>query len=222
MASPHQASESAATVVAPTSPGIPAQARKKAVWPFVLMAVFALPAGIAFYAVFDLAFWYLLRLYLPGIVGLGIAVLIFLGMLIGGITGAIIRANANSKARASTAAGAPASPIGYTSDGQPIYPVVGYTPDGHPVTADRAVGLQTQNSGTNGMAVASLICAFFFPLLAVIFGHVARSQIRKTGDQGDGMALTGLVVGYFWLAASVIAIIAFVAFFVLGVGRVAY
>jgi hypothetical protein len=33
---------------------------------------------------------------------------------------------------------------------------------------------------------------------AVILGHVARGQIRQTGEAGAGMAVTGLVLG--WLA----------------------
>jgi hypothetical protein len=61
---------------------------------------------------------------------------------------------------------------------------------------------------TNGAAVASLVCGFI-PIVgaipAVILGHVARGQIRQTGERGDGMAVAGLVLGYlaitFWLFA---------------------
>lgn len=56
---------------------------------------------------------------------------------------------------------------------------------------------------TNGLAVAALVCgiAEFFTLglaaiPAVILGHVARSQIRRTGERGDGMAVSGLILGY--------------------------
>jgi len=55
----------------------------------------------------------------------------------------------------------------------------------------------------NGLAIGALICgiAEFFTLgvaaiPAVILGHAARSQIRRTGERGDGMALTGLILGY--------------------------
>ena len=55
---------------------------------------------------------------------------------------------------------------------------------------------------TNGLAVAALVCgagAFvtgitFIP--AIICGHLARREIRRTGEQGDGMAIAGLVCGY--------------------------
>lgn len=56
---------------------------------------------------------------------------------------------------------------------------------------------------TNSLAIASLLLGFFslfpvFGILAVIFGHVARSQIRKSAGQqkGAGMALAGLILGY--------------------------
>jgi len=40
-----------------------------------------------------------------------------------------------------------------------------------------------------------------FPLLAIPFGHIARSQIRRTGEQGSGVALAGLILGYLSLAS---------------------
>jgi len=74
---------------------------------------------------------------------------------------------------------------------------------------------------TNGAAIASLVCGIvgmflFFPAAvpAVICGHVARSRIRRTGENGAGLALAGLILGYIGLlilAAVVIAIIALVA-----------
>jgi len=33
-------------------------------------------------------------------------------------------------------------------------------------------------------------------VLAVIFGHVSLGQIRRTGEQGYGMALTGVILGW--------------------------
>ena len=56
---------------------------------------------------------------------------------------------------------------------------------------------------TNSMAVASMVCGIgqiFFWFLAgvpaIVFGHIARRQIRETGEAGDGMALAGLIMGY--------------------------
>ena len=63
---------------------------------------------------------------------------------------------------------------------------------------------------TNGLAIASLVCSlatFMFcgigSILGIIFGHIARSQIKRTGDAGSGMALAGLIVGYVTLALGV-------------------
>ncbi len=72
---------------------------------------------------------------------------------------------------------------------------------------------------TSGKAIASLICGLFlfaFPLsiLAIIFGHLSVSEIRKSAGRlkGEGMAIAGLVLGYVGLAAiPVILIIAAIA-----------
>ena len=70
---------------------------------------------------------------------------------------------------------------------------------------------------TNGMAIASLVCSianfFMVPLvgglLAVIFGHVARGQIRNANGTQTGatLALIGLIVGYIGLALDVAVIV---------------
>ena len=99
-------------------------------------------------------------------------------------------------------------PLGYAATGQPIYPIVGYTPDGQPVTADKVAGpITCYNMQTNSMATISLIMAFVFAPLAIVFGHIARSQIRRTGEQGAGLALAGLIIGYLSTAISIAAII---------------
>jgi len=54
---------------------------------------------------------------------------------------------------------------------------------------------------TNPYAIASLVCGLLWAcwvgsLLAVLFGHLARRQIRATGERGGLPALLGLVFGY--------------------------
>lgn len=52
---------------------------------------------------------------------------------------------------------------------------------------------------TNGFAVAALILGLLTgTVLAVVFGHIALSQIKRTGERGRGMAIVGLVLGYVW------------------------
>ena len=74
---------------------------------------------------------------------------------------------------------------------------------------------------TNSMAIASLVtsilswvlCPLLAAVLAVIFGHVARNQIKQTGEAGGGLALAGLIVGYSNLGCSVIFIAVYVLIF---------
>lgn len=72
---------------------------------------------------------------------------------------------------------------------------------------------------TSGKAIASLILGFFFfilpsAILAVIFGHLSLSDIRKSGGRlkGNGIATAGLVLGYLGVAAlPIILIVAAIA-----------
>jgi hypothetical protein len=75
-------------------------------------------------------------------------------------------------------------------------------------------------SGTNSMAIASMVLgvAEFFTagltaIPAVICGHIARRQMKETAQRGDGLATSGLVLGYmaiiFWsvlIAASLVGV----------------
>ncbi|MFH8802486.1 DUF1707 and DUF4190 domain-containing protein [Streptomyces sp. NPDC017936] len=60
---------------------------------------------------------------------------------------------------------------------------------------------------TNGKAVGSMVCGVLTTMTmgltgipAVILGHTARTEIRRTGEGGDGFALAGLVLG--WLSVA--------------------
>ncbi len=64
------------------------------------------------------------------------------------------------------------------------------------------------NPSTNGLAIASLICAFLCSPLGLIFGIVARSQIKRTREQGSGLAVAGIII-------SALSLLTLVLFFVL-------
>jgi uncharacterized membrane protein len=56
---------------------------------------------------------------------------------------------------------------------------------------------------TNGYAIASVACGLgqfvagpLATIPAIVFGHMARNQIRRTGEQGAGLALAGLILGW--------------------------
>ena len=49
-----------------------------------------------------------------------------------------------------------------------------------------------------GRASACGLAQFIFgpvtAIQAIVFGHVARHEIKRTGEQGDGLALAGLIL----------------------------
>lgn len=85
--------------------------------------------------------------------------------------------------------------------GPPPYPPPYYPPPYYPPPR------------TNGLAIASLVCAFLFAPLAILFGHLSLSQIKRTGEQGRGLAIAGLVLGYLATVAMVMLLVAGIALF---------
>lgn len=96
--------------------------------------------------------------------------------------------------------------------------------------------IQTVNpSQTNNLAVISLVAGIgsFFAniipgiggltvaIIAVVTGHMARNQIKQTGEQGYGMATAGMIIGYIHLALLALLVIGLIfvifAIFVLGI-----
>ena len=65
---------------------------------------------------------------------------------------------------------------------------------------------------TNGLAVASLVCAFLFFPLGIVFGHMSLSQIKRTREGGHGLAVAGLVVSYVVAVLTVLAVVATIVF----------
>ena len=75
-------------------------------------------------------------------------------------------------------------------------------PPGYPPPPPGGYGYPPpQGVGTNGMAIASLVCSLFGwlcligPILGLIFGFIALGQIKQTGQGGRGMAIAGIVIG---------------------------
>jgi Domain of unknown function (DUF4190) len=65
---------------------------------------------------------------------------------------------------------------------------------------------------TNPLAIASLVSAFFVPIAAIVLGHLALGQLARTGEQGRGLAVAGLVLGYGAIALLAALVIGSVAF----------
>ena len=75
---------------------------------------------------------------------------------------------------------------------------------------------------TNTLAVLSLVSALVAPfahftgiggltltIVSIVTGHMARRQIRQTGERGDGFALAGLIISYVHLALTALVLIFF-------------
>jgi hypothetical protein len=75
--------------------------------------------------------------------------------------------------------------------GQQPYGPGGYGPPGY--------GLQDLPPpfprSTNPLAVAALVTVFFFAPAGLGLGIAARRQIRRTGEEGDGLALAAVIIG---------------------------
>lgn len=102
---------------------------------------------------------------------------------------------------------APAPSYGPPGAGSYGYPPAG-APYGYPPT-----------SKNNGLAIASLVCSFFFwiygvgAILAIVFGFIARSQIKQSNgtQQGGGMALAGIIIGFVGIVIGIVVVIVVVA-----------
>jgi hypothetical protein len=81
---------------------------------------------------------------------------------------------------------------------------------------------------TSTMAIISLIggiagwtiLPFLGAIAAIICGHIAKSEIKKSAGMvsGNGMATAGLILGYVSIAFGVCLICAFVVLPLLGIG----
>jgi Domain of unknown function (DUF4190) len=71
-----------------------------------------------------------------------------------------------------------------------------------------------RSTGTNGLAVASLVCGiaqffcifFIGTILALVFGYIAKNQIDQSGGAqgGRGLAIAGIVLGYVGIGLAVL------------------
>ena len=75
---------------------------------------------------------------------------------------------------------------------------------------------------TNVLAIVSLVTGilgltfapFISSIAAIITGHISLHQIKTTHEQGRGMALAGLILGYVMLALALIGLAILIFIFV--------
>jgi Domain of unknown function (DUF4190) len=107
---------------------------------------------------------------------------------------------------------------GYPASATPASPGYGYGYGGYaqPVPVRQ----------TNGLAIAAMVVALAGILMCgipsivgAIMGHVARRQIRERGEDGDGMALTGVIVGWIVFGLSAVGWLLYVLLIVWAVNE---
>ena len=97
--------------------------------------------------------------------------------------------------------------------GQPPY---GQQPYGQPPYAPQPYGYGwAPPQRTNGLAIASMVLGIVWlywigSVLALVFGYVARKQIRERGDAGGGMAIAGIVLG--WVGVGILVLFLLIGF----------
>jgi hypothetical protein len=84
--------------------------------------------------------------------------------------------------------------------------------------------IKKSKNNVNALAVAGFVCsivgvcplpAFIPSVLGIIFSAVGLSQIKKTGEEGRGLAIAGILIGAIWLAIAIVLLATFITFAIL-------
>ena len=88
--------------------------------------------------------------------------------------------------------------------GVPVFPIV---------KRESSLAIISLVAGIIGWTIIPFICS----VVAVITCHLAKKEIRESGNtmSGDGMALAGLILGYTMIGISLLAILVVVLAFLL-------
>ena len=74
---------------------------------------------------------------------------------------------------------------------------------------------------TNTMAILALVFAFVFSPAAIVLGHIAKKQIRQTGEQGEGLATAGLWLGYIFTGLGPLFCVGYIIIAIVAIGGAA-
>jgi uncharacterized BrkB/YihY/UPF0761 family membrane protein len=104
-------------------------------------------------------------------------------------------------------------PDGETNPTKPIPNPYGPAPWQRVTQPDPVYGSAYPAQKTNGMAITSLVLSIstlfcgFTAILGIICGHIALSQINRSGEHGRGLAVAGLVIGYVFVVLFLVFIV---------------
>ncbi len=115
----------------------------------------------------------------------------------------------------------PPQPVGpHPAAPTPQSPYGSPNPYGYAPPPPRMNTLAIVSLCASGSIVVLFMLMFIFPaigllpsLAGIVTGHIALSQIKRTGERGRGLAITGLALGYAVLGLLVLGLIAMIAFF---------
>ncbi|MGC1212905.1 MAG: DUF4190 domain-containing protein [Micromonospora sp.] len=124
----------------------------------------------------------------------------------------------------------PGQPTGadpYTMAGhpQPGYPGYGYPQPGYPQPGYPGYGYPAPAAKTNSMALVALILSLvgvascITAPVGAILGHIARRQIRETGEGGEGMAKAAIIVGWILTGLLVLVVLGYIAIIAFAIGQ---
>lgn len=86
-----------------------------------------------------------------------------------------------------------------------------YPPPVHAMEPERHA-IHSVPRSTNGFAIAAMVLSLVgASILGVIFGHVALGQIKRNNQEGRGMALAGVILGWIGVVLYIVFIIAAVS-----------
>lgn len=127
-------------------------------------------------------------------------------------------------ASAQPAYGTPPASGGPAFDSAPAYGPAGYgPPPGYPAQPGYGAPgygppMYPQVMTTNTLAILALVFAFIFSPAAIVLGHLAKKQIRQTGEQGEGLATAGLWLGYIFTGLGLLVCIGYIVIIVVAIG----
>jgi hypothetical protein len=79
----------------------------------------------------------------------------------------------------------------------------------------------TPGQGTNVLAIIALVLGILLPPGGIVCGHIALRQIRRTHENGHGLALAGTIIGYVLTIGYILLFVGVLVFYAVLIGSIA-